>query len=64
MSALFLIINLWLVEKYKAERKAQGKKPETINKELGVLRRMFNLAMEWKTIGSNPILRNEAFESS
>lgn len=48
-------INLWLVEKYKAERKAQDKKPETINKELGVLRRMFNLAMEWKTIGSNPI---------
>lgn len=48
-------INLWLVEKYKTERKSLGRKPETINKELGVLRRMFNLAMEWKRIRSNPI---------
>ena len=48
-------INLWLVEKYKSERKAQGRKPETINKELGILRRMFNLAIEWKIINANPI---------
>ena len=48
-------INLWLIEKYKSERKAQGRKPETINKELGILRRMFNLALEWKIICSNPI---------
>ncbi|GBD38340.1 Putative defective protein IntQ [bacterium HR37] len=48
-------LNLWLVEKYKARRKAQGRKPETINKELGVLRRMFNLALERKLITKNPI---------
>lgn len=48
-------INLWLVEKYKAERKAQGRKEETINKELGILRRMCNLALQWKRISSNPI---------
>jgi len=30
-------------------------KPETINKELGILRRMFNLGVQWKVISSNPI---------
>jgi len=39
-------LNLWEVEKYKSERKKQGRQPETINKELGVIRRMFNLATE------------------
>lgn len=48
-------LNLWMVDKYKSQRKAEGKKPETINKELGLLRRMFNLAIEWKTIVHNPI---------
>jgi integrase len=48
-------ITLWLVEKYKAKRKDEGRKPETVNKELGVLRRMFNLAVEWKLISASPI---------
>jgi len=48
-------LNLWHVEKYKSERRNQDRKPETINKELGILRRMFNLAIEWKVISSNPI---------
>ena len=39
-------LSLWEVEKYKSERKKQGRQPETINKELGVIRRMFNLATE------------------
>jgi integrase len=51
-------LSLWHVEKYKSTRKAQGRKSETINKELGVLRRMFNLALTGvlKTkISKNPI---------
>jgi len=48
-------ISLFNVEGYKSSRKKLSKKPETINKELGVLRRMFNLAMEWKLIIENPI---------
>ncbi len=48
-------INLWQVEKYKSERKDKGMKPETINKELGILRRMFNLGVQWKIISLNPI---------
>jgi len=39
-------LNLWEIGKYKSERKKQGRQPETINKELGVIRRMFNLATE------------------
>jgi integrase len=48
-------LNLWLIEKYKAKRKDEGKKPETVNKELSILRRMFNLAVEWKLITTNPV---------
>ncbi len=39
-------LSLWEVEKYKSSRKKQGMMPETINKELGALRRMFNLALQ------------------
>lgn len=48
-------MNLWLVDKYKAHRKSEGKKPETINRELGVLRRILNLAVEWKLITATPV---------
>jgi integrase len=51
-------LNLWEMEKYKSERKNQGRKPETINKELGALRRMFNLAVEGALsvkVGKNPV---------
>ncbi len=50
--------SLWDIEKYKSERKAQGRKPETINKELGAIRRMFNLALQGALrmkIGKNPV---------
>lgn len=39
-------LNLQEIEKYKSYRKKQGRQPETINKELGVIRRMFDLATE------------------
>jgi len=51
-------LSLWEIEKYKSERKKQGRKPETINKELGALRRMFNLAIEGALkvkVGKNPV---------
>ena len=51
-------LSLWEIEKYKSARKAQGRKPETINKELGAMRRMFNLAVQGALsikIGKNPI---------
>jgi len=51
-------INLWEIEKYKFERKKQGRQPETINKELGAIRRMFNLSIEGALsikVGKNPV---------
>lgn len=51
-------LGLWEIEKYKSERKKLGRKPETINKELGVMRRMFNLALKGVLrvkIGKNPV---------
>ena len=51
-------LSLWEVEKYKSERKKQGRKPETINKELGALRRMFNLAVQGALsvkVSKNPV---------
>ena len=48
-------INSWAIEKYKSERKSLGRKAETINKELSILRRMFNLAVEWKLLSKNPV---------
>ncbi len=51
-------LSLWEIEKYKSERKKQGRKPETINKELGALRRMFNLSLQGALrvkVGKNPV---------
>lgn len=51
-------INLFEVERYKSARKKQGRKPETINKELGALRRMFNLSLAGTLsvkVGRNPV---------
>ena len=44
------------VSAYKAKRKVEGILPATINHELAVLKRMFNVAVkEWEWFHSNPI---------
>jgi integrase len=51
-------LSLWEVEKYKSHRRKQGRKQETINKELGIMRRMFNLALQGVLsikVGKNPV---------
>jgi integrase len=51
-------LSLFDVEKYKSARKKEGRKPETINKELGALRRMLNLAASGNLnvkISKNPL---------
>jgi integrase len=40
-------INPLLIEKYKKARKEEGAEPATINRELGCLRHMFNMAIAW-----------------
>ncbi|MCL4244009.1 MAG: tyrosine-type recombinase/integrase, partial [Candidatus Dadabacteria bacterium] len=51
-------LSLFDVEKFKSARKKEGRKPETINKELGALRRMLNLAVDGTLnvkISKNPL---------
>ncbi|MGB7292419.1 MAG: site-specific integrase [Thermodesulfobacteriota bacterium] len=48
-------ITSWQIEKYKSLRKQEGVKPSTINRELNVLRSMFNRAIGWGESSNNPI---------
>ena len=48
-------ITPFLVEKYKLTRKEKEAEPGTINRELGCLRHMFNMAAKWKKVQSNPV---------
>lgn len=44
-----------LIEKYKPKRLSEGVKPATVNRELSVLKRAFNLAINWKMADENPV---------
>ena len=52
-----------LIEKYKLERK-QTVSTRTVNIELSLLRRMFNLAVSWDKCKSNPIHKVRLFKES
>lgn len=43
------------IEKYKAQRQAAKAAPATINRELGCLRHMFNMAIKWGKAQKNPV---------
>jgi integrase len=45
----------WNIDQYKSERRKDGVKPATINRELTVLRSMFNRAIEWGDMTANPV---------
>lgn len=57
-------ISSWLVEKFKIERKNEGKALSNVNRELVVLKRMFNLAIEWGFTDSNPVKSVKFFKVS
>jgi len=48
-------INLWLVERYKKQRKELGRKARTINIELATLRHMYNKSIEFNLLTESPI---------
>lgn len=48
-------ITSWHVEKFKSQRKEQGLSLSSINRELTVLKRVFNLGIEWKLTNHNPV---------
>ena len=52
-----------LIEKYKLERK-QGVSNSTVNKELSIMRRMFNVAISWDKCKSNPVSKVKFFREA
>ncbi|MBI2485837.1 MAG: site-specific integrase [Deltaproteobacteria bacterium] len=48
-------ITSWHVEKIKSHRKGEGKSLSTINRELTVLKRVFNLGIQWGLTNHNPV---------
>ncbi len=49
------------IEKYKAERLKQGVQPSTVNRCLAILKKMFNLAVEWGFLENNQIGKVKLF---
>jgi hypothetical protein len=47
-------ITTWQIEKWKSNRKAQGLKAASVNRELCVLKHMFSMAVKWKKLKENP----------
>ena len=47
-------ISPWLIEKYKSKRRKEVS-PSTVNKELTVLRHLFNKAIQWGYARENPL---------
>ena len=49
------------IEKYKAERLKQGVQPSTVNRCLAIIRKMFNLAVDWGFLENNQIGKVKLF---
>ena len=56
-------IHPFLVESYKIERRKQVK-PATVNKELGCLRHMYNMAIKWDYAEKNPVREVKFFKEN
>ena len=46
-----------MIEKYKLKRLNEGLMPASVNRELSVLKRAFNLAISWSMADENPVQR-------
>lgn len=53
-------ITTWDVEQYRLNRKKKVQ-PATVNRDLALLRRMFNLAIEWGKCENNPVITKSHF---
>ncbi len=49
------------IEAYRAERLKSGKKKSTTNREMALLKKMFNLAIDWGYLTSNPAKKVQLF---
>ncbi|MGB6865484.1 MAG: tyrosine-type recombinase/integrase, partial [Candidatus Aminicenantaceae bacterium] len=49
------------IEKYRAVRLETGVTKATVNRELALMKKMFNLAIDWELAGSNPVKKIKFF---
>lgn len=49
------------IEKYKAQRKEDGVRPATVNREVQCLKHMFNKGIEWELTDDNPVRKVRFF---
>jgi integrase len=49
------------IEKYRAERLEAGVTKTTVNRELALMKKMFNLAIDWELTNSNPVKKIKFF---
>jgi excisionase family DNA binding protein len=49
------------IEKYRAKRLKDGVSRSTVNRETTIMKRMFNLAIDWRLTESNPYLKVRLF---
>ena len=54
-------INPLLLEKYRAERLETGVTKSTVNRELTIMKKMFNLAIDWELASENPVQKVKLF---
>lgn len=50
-----------LIEKYRAERLKSGMRKSSTNRELALLKKMFNLAIDWQYAKENPVRKVKLF---
>lgn len=50
-----------LIEKYRAERLKTGVSKSTVNRELAIMKKMFNLSIDWKLATENPVKKVKFF---
>lgn len=56
-------ITPWLLERYKAKRQ-KDVTPATVNRELGTLKHLFNLAIKWERVDRNPVREVKFFREA
>jgi len=52
------------IEQYKAHRLSSGVTRSTVNRELTILKKMFNLAVDWGLAQSNPVTKVKLFSEN
>jgi integrase len=50
-----------LIEKYRAERLKIGVSKSTVNRELTIMKKMYNLAIDWNLANENPVAKVKLF---